>query len=58
MYHEGTPDLDKLQRAIGDSLSGVVIADDKQIAVWQAHKYFTADAERVEIEIQPLLATA
>ena len=31
-YHAGKPDLDKLQRAIGDSLTGQVLRDDAQIA--------------------------
>lgn len=51
-YHAGTPDLDKLQRAIGDSLSGVVLCDDKQIAIWQAQKCWTNEAERAEVTIE------
>lgn len=32
-------DLDKLERACGDAISGgVVIADDSQIVAWHAHK--------------------
>lgn len=37
-YKAGTPDLDKLQRAIGDALTGVVFHDDKQIVRWHAVK--------------------
>lgn len=30
-YHTSTPDMDKLMRSVGDSLSGIIIGDDKQI---------------------------
>ena len=32
VHHAGKPDVDKLLRAIGDSLTGTVIRDDAQIA--------------------------
>jgi Holliday junction resolvase RusA-like endonuclease len=50
----GVYDTDKLQRAIGDSLSGVVLVDDKQIAIWDAAKAYTAETECAEIWIEPL----
>lgn len=37
-WHEQTPDADKLARAIGDALSGVVFRDDAQIAQWEISK--------------------
>jgi Holliday junction resolvase RusA-like endonuclease len=37
-----TPDLDKLQRALGDSLTGVVIRDDGQIAHWDVERRYSS----------------
>lgn len=34
------PDLDKLVRAIGDALNGVVVKDDAQIVEWKAEKAY------------------
>lgn len=34
------PDLDKLVRAVGDALTGIVWRDDAQVAVLEAHKVF------------------
>lgn len=45
------PDLDKLQRAIFDGITGILIRDDSQIVDVQARKLY-GDPERVEIEIQ------
>lgn len=42
-------DLDKLQRAIGDALSGVVYKDDKQVVHWQAAKQWTLGVSKAEI---------
>ena len=36
--HSGAPDLDKLVRAVLDAMSGVVFADDKQVAWVEAQK--------------------
>lgn len=49
-YHCTKPDLDKLQRAVGDALSGcgggyAVIAEDSQIACWNAEKRYAAIGE-------------
>lgn len=52
--HSSTPDLDKLCRAIGDSLTGVVFADDRQIAAWHAEKVYTVGSEGATVEIQEL----
>lgn len=55
-WHAGTPDLDKLVRALGDSLTGVVLVDDKQIAEFGPGfgKFWTTEAERAEVLIEPL----
>lgn len=44
------PDLDKLQRAIGDSLSGVAIRDDSRIVSWDAVKVY-GDSAGCEITV-------
>lgn len=47
------PDVDKLERAVGDVLQGIYWADDSQITDWSAHKRY-ADAEHpagAEIEV-------
>lgn len=43
-HHTTTPDLDKLVRAIGDGLAGVVFLDDKQIVDLHARKLYTRGA--------------
>lgn len=43
------PDLDKLQRSIGDALQGVLWRDDSQISTWLSMRRF---AEEVGIAIQ------
>jgi Holliday junction resolvase RusA-like endonuclease len=54
------PDVDKLQRAIGDVLQGVYYANDSQIVDWSASKRYgapgahiviTALDEQIEIDI-------
>lgn len=39
-WHTSKPDADKLLRAIGDSLTGVVARDDSQFAHVEAFKYY------------------
>lgn len=39
-YRSSKPDLDKLLRAIGDAMSGIVYRDDAQIAVVRAEKHY------------------
>lgn len=53
IYHTGTPDLDKLQRAIGDALTGTAIHDDKQIAEWHCEKVYGHPARAI-IQVKPL----
>lgn len=52
--HAQSPDLDKLTRALGDSLTGVLIHDDKLIARIISERLWTIEAERTEIEIRIL----
>lgn len=53
-YVQTKPDLDKLVRAIGDSLSGIVVRDDSQIVHVNVWKVYGQPA-RAEIEITPKL---
>lgn len=54
-----TPDLDKLERAVGDSLTAAhVITDDKIIYRWNNGKYYCSsydDPARVEVEISSMI---
>ena len=43
LYPDTKPDLDKLCRALGDALEGVVITQDSRIVHWVASKWY-ADA--------------
>lgn len=52
-YHATKPDADKLLRAIGDSLSGVVFRDDSHIACVAGVKRYGEPA-RVEITVTEL----
>ena len=52
-FHTSYPDLDKLQRAIGDSLTGVVLRDDKQIARWVVAKEY-GDQALAHVYVSPL----
>jgi crossover junction endodeoxyribonuclease RusA len=45
-FPAGTPDLDKLQRAIGDALKiAGTITDDARIVSWSAHKHWAIGTE-------------
>ena len=44
-------DLDKLQRSIGDALTGIVYRDDKQIDEWHAQKIY-GDKTGVTITVE------
>lgn len=47
------PDIDKLERAVLDSLTGVVYADDSQV-VWVNKKKRYEDFQRVEIRVEKM----
>lgn len=51
-HHVQSPDLDKLQRCLGDSLTGVVYTDDKLIWKWIAARHWTTELERTEVLIK------
>lgn len=59
--HTVRPDLDKLQRAVGDGITGILIADDAKIDRWSVGKqYLPPDplhGPRVEITVvrKPLI---
>lgn len=55
-HHCSFPDLDKLMRAINDSLTGVVWRDDKQVCAFgnETGKFWTTSAECAEIQIEVL----
>lgn len=55
-FHESTPDADKLLRAIGDAMSGVVYVDDKQIALVKVAKVYTGSSEGVDVIVSELVA--
>lgn len=40
IWHSAKPDLDKLQRALGDAMTGVVVRDDSQVASWHVRKLY------------------
>lgn len=50
-FHASKPDSDKLQRAIGDSLSGIALRDDAQIVHWNVWKLY--GKPRCEIILRP-----
>jgi crossover junction endodeoxyribonuclease RusA len=52
-YHSSKPDTDKLLRAIGDALTGIVVRDDSQIAHLSAYKVYGAPASAV-VDVVPL----
>ena len=53
-YHVKKPDLDKLMRALKDSLTGVVWTDDSQVVMLHASKEYAQNGElpRVEVWVQ------
>lgn len=50
------PDLDKLERAIGDALKGVLLADDSLIVAVEKHKVYTRDTPGVFVRVRELPA--
>lgn len=40
VYHHKKPDADKLERGLGDGMTGVVFRDDSQIAAWRVEKRY------------------
>ena len=42
-FHDRKPDLDKLCRALGDALEGIVLTQDSRIVHWDAEKRYADD---------------
>jgi Holliday junction resolvase RusA-like endonuclease len=57
LFHDTRPDVDKLQRAVGDALKGVVYTEDSRIVKWFPEKKFAdewaARAPGVALHIRP-----
>lgn len=47
------PDLDKLQRVIGDALEGVLLTNDSRIVEWQVRKQY-GEPEGVRVGVRAL----
>jgi len=54
MYHTKAPDVDKLLRALFDSMTGVVFYDDSQVAVVRACKLYGPIAKTTVVVTQKL----
>jgi Holliday junction resolvase RusA-like endonuclease len=50
-YHVVKPDLDKLLRAVGDALTGVLWRDDAQVVTWLAAKRYAESGERARVDV-------
>lgn len=53
LYHDKKPDADKLERGLGDGMTGVVMRDDAQIAFWQVEKIY-GNAACCVVSVSPL----
>ena len=53
-FHAQSPDLDKLVRAIGDSLTGVVYLDDRLVCSQIVSKYWTEECEKAVIRVRAI----
>lgn len=42
LFKASTPDTDKLCRALGDAMSGIVYHDDAQVAEWQVRRTYSS----------------
>ena len=54
MYHTKAPDVDKLLRALFDSMTGVVFHDDSQVSVVRAVKMYGPIAKTTVVVTQKL----
>lgn len=52
--HSKKPDCDKLVRAIGDGMTGVVYRDDSQIAVLMVRKLYSPSGGSCEVSVSQL----
>lgn len=52
---ERQPDVDKLVRAVGDALSGIVFHDDKSVVELRARKHYGSPCAHIEVaQLSPL----
>lgn len=58
LYKTTTPDLDKLQRAVFDALTGIAYTDDCRVAVSEQHKLYVDESASpgVLIQVLPLIS--
>lgn len=56
-HHTKTPDLDKLLRAVGDALTGIIVRDDSQLSRVTAEKVYGEPARR-EVNVREIRAEA
>ena len=54
IYKTSAPDLDKLVRAVGDSLTGVAYIDDAQVAELHVKKTYTCQQAGVFVQIEAI----
>ncbi len=54
-YHGTKPDADKLVRALGDAMTGVVYRDDSQIAVLQIQKEYSMTGGKVTVHVSQMI---
>jgi len=52
IHHTKRPDLDKLQRAVLDGITGILIKDDSQVIQITARKYYADDPEPTGLYIE------
>ena len=50
-HHTKKPDVDKCARCLGDSLTGVLYADDSQIKELWVRKAYTSGDDRTEVSV-------
>lgn len=51
LYAPTKPDLDKIQRAVGDAGTGIWWVDDGQIVEWHALKFYAQPGEGGRVEV-------
>lgn len=56
MVHSNKPDCDKLIRAVGDAMTGVVYRDDSQLAALDVQKRYSEHAGSVSISVSELVS--
>ena len=55
IYRDKQPDLDKLVRAVGDALTGIVVVDDARIVELRARKFYGSPAAHIAVRVLPLI---